>query len=231
MTAAEKLNLISVEEYLAGELVSPVKHEYLAGVVYAMAGATNVHNTIATNLIVATGSRLRGKRCRPFNSDTKIRVRLPTHWRFYYPDASVVCRPNPPDDSFQDEPAAIFEVLSRSTRRIDQGEKKDAYLTIPSLGVYALVEQESAAVVVYRRTEQGFIREVYEGLEAVIPLPEIQIELPLAEIYEGVAFVLERADDDAQAESIRPLSNEILFSFGRPKGIPDVRITAGGSLP
>src|SRR5215510_6076259 len=130
MTAALKLNLVSVEDYLAGELVSPIKHEYLGGVVYAMAGARNVHYIISTNLLVALGSRLKGKRCRPFNSDTKVRIRLPSHFRFYYADTTVVCRPNPQTDSFQDEPAALFEVISNRTRRIDEGEKKDAYLTI-----------------------------------------------------------------------------------------------------
>ncbi len=196
MTAAQKLNLISVEDYLAGELVSPVKHEYLGGVVHAMAGARNLHNVIATNTLLALGSRLRGKRCRPFNSDTKIRVRLPTQLRFYYPDASVICRQNPLNESFQDEPAAVFEVLSKATQRIDQGEKKDAYLTIPSLSVYVLIEQESAAVVVYRRTAQGFVREVYVGLDATLSLPEIEAELPLAEVYEGVEFSPEVVDEE-----------------------------------
>ena len=191
MTAAEKLNAISVEDYLAGELASRVKHEYLGGYVYAMAGARNVHNVIATNALVALGSRLRGKRCQPFNSDTKIRVRLTTHLRFYYPDASVICRPNPPGDSWQDDPVVIVEVLSKGTRRIDEGEKKDAYLTVPTLAAYLLVEQDAAAVVVHRRTEQGFVREVYEGQSAVIPLPEIETELPLAEIYDRVEFVPE----------------------------------------
>jgi Uma2 family endonuclease len=188
MTAAQKLNLISVEDYLAGELVSPVKHEYLGGVVHAMAGARNLHNIIATNILGSLHARLRGRHCRPFNSDTKIRVRLPTQWRFYYPDASVICRPNPPDDSYQDDAAVIVEVLSKATRRIDEVEKKDAYLTIPSLFAYILVDQESAAVVVHRRTEQGFVREVYLGLEAVVPLPEVEVELPLAEVYEDVQF-------------------------------------------
>ena len=87
MSTAEKLNLVSAEDYLDGELVSPVKHEYLAGVVYAMAGARNLHNIIATNVLAALHARLRGRPCRPFNSDTKIRIRLPTHVRFYYPDA------------------------------------------------------------------------------------------------------------------------------------------------
>lgn len=191
MSAAPKWNLLSVEEYLAGELASPVKREYVAGVIYAMAGARNAHHLIATNTLVALGARLRGKRCRPYNSDTKIRLRLPTHVRFYYPDLSVICRPNPQTDSFQDEPVVLFEVLSNRTRRIDEGEKQDAYLTIPSLCVYVLVEQEAPAVRVFRRTEKGFVREVYEGLEAVVPLGEIEIDLPLAEVYEGVEYAPE----------------------------------------
>jgi len=195
MTAAEKLNLISVEDYLAGELVSPIKHEYLGGVVYAMAGARNIHNTIASNTLGSLYARLRGRPCQPYNSDTKIRVRLPTHLRFYYPDASVVCRQNDPNESYQDDPAVIVEVLSRGTRRLDEGEKKDAYLTIPSLAVYLLIEQESAAAVLYRRTEQGFVREVYQGISAVVPLPEIEAELPLADVYERVEFSPESSED------------------------------------
>jgi Uma2 family endonuclease len=197
MSTAAKLNLVSVEDYLAGELVSPIKHEYLGGVVYAMAGARNAHNLIATNTLAAVHSRLRGRPCRSFNSDTKIRIRLLGHLRFYYPDVSVTCRPNPPTDSFQDEPAVLFEVLSRRTRRIDEGEKKDAYLTIPSLGVYVMIEQETAAVVVFRRAEDGFVREVYQGLDAVLPLGEIGIALPLAEIYETIEFAPEPEEEPA----------------------------------
>jgi Uma2 family endonuclease len=191
MSAVEKLKLVSVEDYLAGELVSPVKHEYLGGVVYAMAGKRNVHNLIASNSLVALGIRLRGRPCRPYNSDTKLRLRLPNQVRFYYPDVSVICRPNPQTDSFQDEPAVIVEVVSRTTRRIDEGEKKDAYLTISSLNAYLIVEQESPAVEVFRRTDQGFVREVVAGLEATIPLSEMEVELPLAELFEGVEFAPE----------------------------------------
>jgi Uma2 family endonuclease len=195
MTAAQKLNRIPVEDYLAAELISPVKHEYLGGVVYAMAGARNVHNDIAVNALTALRVRLRGKRCKPCNSDTKIRLFISGQYRFYYPDVSVTCNPSPPHASFQDKPVVIVEVFSRATRRIDDGEKKDAYLTIPSLSVYLLVEQESAAVTAYRRTASGFAREEYEGLEAVIPLGEIDTELPLAEIYEGVTFVPEEENE------------------------------------
>jgi Uma2 family endonuclease len=100
MTAARKPNLISVEDYLAGELVSPIKHEYVGGVVYAMAGAIIRQNRIATNTLGSLHARLRGRPCEPFNSDTKVRVRLPHQTRFYYPDAMVVCESNPENDSF-----------------------------------------------------------------------------------------------------------------------------------
>lgn len=198
MSAVKKLELIGVEDYLAGELVSRVKHEYVGGVVYAMAGARNLHNIIAGNIFATLHTKLRGQKCRPFNSDTKVRVRLPTQWRFYYPDCQVVCRQNPAEDSFQDDPVIIFEVLSNSTRRTDQGEKKDAYLTIPALCIYAVVEQETANVVVYRRTDAGFVPEVYEGLEAIIPLPEIKSELPLAEIFADVEFQAEPVNEEDQ---------------------------------
>jgi Uma2 family endonuclease len=196
MSTARKLNLVSVEAYLAGELTSPIKHEYLGGGVYARPGARNAHNIIAGNVLGALHARLRGKPSRPFNSDTKIRLRLRTEVRFYYPDASVICRPNPQTDSFQDNPTVIFEVLSRRTRRIDEGEKKDAYLTIPSLSAYVLIEQETAAVVAFRRTEAGFVREVYSGPDAVLPLREIGIDLPLAEVYETVEFAPEPEEDE-----------------------------------
>jgi Uma2 family endonuclease len=196
MTAAPKLHRVSVEDYLAGELVSEVKHEYLGGYVYAMAGARNVHNRIASNVLGVLHAKLRGQPCQPYNSDTKIRVNLPTHVRFYYPDVSVVCDSNPPDDSYQDQPMVVVEVLSNKTRRIDQGEKKDSYLNLPTLCVYLLVEQDFPAVIAYRRTDQGFIQETYLEREAVVSLAEIGAELQLAEIYEGVEFVPEPEDEE-----------------------------------
>lgn len=199
MSAAPKIQHVSVEEYLAGELVSSTKHEYLGGFVYAMAGATNVHNLVATNILGLLHAQLRGKSCRPYNSNTKIRVKLPTHVRLYYPDASVVCESNPPDDSFQDRPVVIVEVLSAKTRRVDQGEKRDAYLTIPSLQAYVLFEQSGAGATVYRRTEQGFVAEAYVEPNALIALDELGVHLPLAEVYEGVEFAPEPTDDEEQA--------------------------------
>lgn len=195
MTAAKKLVPLSEADYLAGELISPIKHEYLGGVVYAMAGARIAHNLVASNVLGSVHARLRGKRCRAFNSDMKVRVRLATQTRYYYPDAMVVCRSNPQHESFQDEPTVIAEVMSQRTRRIDLGEKKDAYLSIASLAVYLLIDSEQPAVIAFRRTDQGFVREVYEGLNAVIPLPEIEAELPLAEIYDHVEFIPEPEEE------------------------------------
>ncbi len=180
--------LVTPEEYLAGELLSPVKHEYLGGVVHAMAGAKNIHNEITGNVFLAIGTRLRGKKCRPYNSDTKVRVVMPNQLRFYYPDVQVVCDSNDKNDSFQDRPLVIVEVLSPSTRRVDEGEKLDAYHFIPSLEVYLIVDSTHARVVVYRRTPTGFTREVHHGTEGSIELNCIGIDLPLAEIYERADF-------------------------------------------
>lgn len=186
MSAALRKNLISPEAYLAGELKSPIKHEYVGGIVHAMAGAKNIHNIIAGNVFLAFGTRLRGKKCRPFNSDTKVRVRLPNQVRFYYPDVQVVCSPNPTDDSFQDQPSVIVEVMSDSTRRTDEHEKLDAYTTIPSLETYLLVDSSNKQVFIYRRGDNGFSRDVVSGTRGAIPLPCLGFDLPLAEIYEDV---------------------------------------------
>lgn len=188
VTAATHIQLVTVEDYLAGELRSKVKHEYAGGHIYAMAGASNVHNTIAVAFVSSMYNALRGRPCQPFNSDTKVRVRMATHNRFYYPDGMVVCTPNPTSDTFQDRPVILAEVISQATRRIDEGEKRDAYLTIPELSAYLLIESTSPRVVVYHRTDSGFVPRQYEGLEAVVPLDATKSQLSLAELYERVDF-------------------------------------------
>lgn len=178
-----------MDEYLAGELVSDVKHEFLGGEVHAMAGGTTRHSSIATNVTVALGGALRGKPCRTFNSDLKVRIELPGQSRFYYPDAMVVCELRKDSEQWQDRPSVIVEVLSESTRRIDLTEKREAYLAIPTLRSLVFVEPELAHATVYRRgASGGFLREEYTGLDAIIPLPEVEIELALAEVYEGIEF-------------------------------------------
>lgn len=190
MTAVKKPRFVTIEEYLAGEEGSDVKHEYIGGTMHAMAGAINRHNTIAVNFLGALHGQLRGKPCQPFNSDTKVHIELPDHTRFYYPDAMVVCTPNPDTDHFQDRPIVIVEVLSDSTRRNDLLEKRDAYLTISTLKVLIFVEQDTPFVLIYRRKpEGGFAIEHHSGLESTIPLPEIDADLPLADLYERVEFI------------------------------------------
>ncbi|MBX3167854.1 MAG: Uma2 family endonuclease [Candidatus Eremiobacteraeota bacterium] len=196
MNALKPTQLLSPAEYLARELDSPIKHEYVGGVVHAMSGARTRHNRIATSVLGTFRQSLKGRKCEPFNSDMKVRIQLPSHVRFYYPDAMVVCQPNPDDEAFQDHPKVIVEVLSRRTRRLDMGEKREGYLRIASLAVYLMVEQDEPTVVAYRRSDQGFERKVYQGLEAVIELPEIGCELPLAEIYDRVEFGPEPEEDD-----------------------------------
>jgi Uma2 family endonuclease len=204
MSTAPLLQPITVHDYLNGEQSAKRRHEYVEGVAYAMVGATNTHNRIATNGTVALGAQLRGKPCQIFNSDTKVRVRLAQGTRFYYPDLSVVCQLNPPDDTFQDAPIVIVEVISESMRRTDEHEKREAYLSIASLCVYILAEQSTNAAVVYRRTSDGFARETYVGNDPSIPLPEIDCELPLADLYEDVEFPPEMPNDEDLEDLLGP---------------------------
>lgn len=206
MSAAEKWHFVTVEDYLAEEAVSPVKREYRDGIVYDMAGARNVHNKIVGNGFAAFHTRLRNKPCQPWNSETKVRIRLTSGTRFYYPDAFVVCQPNPPSDTYHDSPVVVLEVTSPSTRRIDLGEKKDAYLALPTLMVYLVAESTEPVVQVFRRSPDGdFQRELTMGLEAIIPLPEIGVSLALSDLYEGIDF-------EAEAAALRVMEEEALYS-------------------
>ncbi|MBL9155755.1 MAG: Uma2 family endonuclease [Verrucomicrobiales bacterium] len=197
MSITNQWDFVTVEDYLAGELTSSTKHEYRDGIVYAMAGARNVHNDIAVNAVASLHAQLRGRPCKPCNSDTKIRIRHRSGTRFYYPDVSVVCSPNPPEDSWQDAPVVILEVASPATRRIDLGEKMDSYFTIPTLSVYLVAETSEPVVRVYRRSPDGDFRpEWVIGPDAAIDLPAIGATLALADLYDGVTFVPESADEE-----------------------------------
>ena len=185
MSIAQCHAFLSPEDFLRGEDGAPHKHEYLNGVVYAMAGGTNRHARIAGNIFGSLFNHLLGKRCQPFNSDVLTRVQHGPDLRFYYPDVSVVCDSNALDEHFQDKPVVIFEVLSASTARLDRGEKREAYLTIPSLRVLALVETEAMAVSLWRRVGESWTQEYAAASDQVLAFPEIECELPLAEIYAG----------------------------------------------
>ena len=180
--------LISPEDYLAAEKNSPTKHEYLGGIVHAMAGASARHNHIAGSAFLTLGNQLRGKDCFPINSDTKIRIDTGDQIRFYYPDVGMVCQSTPENQHYQDQPVIIIEVLSPSTRRIDQGEKKDAYLTIPSLQAYLLIETEHPEITVYERRDGQFIATIYQELSETIALPDLAVSFKVAEVYERIDF-------------------------------------------
>jgi Uma2 family endonuclease len=188
MSSAERPTFVCVEEYLATEELAEAKREYIDGWVRAMTGATVRHNQVAVNTLVHLANSLKGKPCRPYSSDMKLRIRDQQNTRFYYPELQVICESNAPSDQFQDTPTLIVEVLSPSTRQYDLDEKLNAYLSIPSLQWYIILEQHQPIAIVLRRTEKGFLREVYEGLQAIIDLPAIGSSLPLSEVYRNVEF-------------------------------------------
>jgi Uma2 family endonuclease len=205
MSVATKIELISPSDYLAGELDARRKHEYAAGRVYMMAGGRNQHNAVAMAFLGTMFLKLRGKPCQPFNSDTKVRVRSQGDTRFYYPDGMVVCEPNAASETFQDRPVVIAEVLSPRTRRIDEVEKREAYLTIPTLSAYLMIETTLPRVVAHERAADGqFAVQVYEGLDASIDLPAIGTSLTLAELYERVDFAAAAEDERTERRQLDP---------------------------
>ena len=180
--------LITSEEYLAGELVSEERHEFIAGVVHAMAGASAVHNTIAVNLVAFLHGHLRGKSCQPFGSDMKLRLNFGADTVFYYPDGMVVCDPTDDAAYYRERPILIIEVLSPETARVDQREKLLAYRTLPSLEVYVLVDQSQCRVTCYRGST-GWTPEFLSGADEVLVVPALGWSIPLREIYERTGLV------------------------------------------
>ena len=129
MVIAEKLGTLTVEEYLSGELHSGVRHEYIGGTAYAMAGASEEHNAIAGNLFAALHAHLRGKPCRVFFVDMKARVLIARTDIFYYPDLMVSCDAQDRDEFFSKRPCLIVEITSPGTEAIDHREKLFAYIS------------------------------------------------------------------------------------------------------
>ena len=181
---------LTVEEFLASEELSGGKYEYLGGIIYAMAGAGELHNRIAISLMGMLYNRLRGRRCEAFGSDMKVRIDFPSSGNtyFYYPDAMIACNPTDAGHPWREQPAALFEIISESTRQIDEREKRAAYLGLGSLEAYVRIEQDRAEATLERRTIEGWKLERLTGLDAMIRLPTLEIELPLAELYERVTF-------------------------------------------
>jgi Uma2 family endonuclease len=193
MHTARRIPWISPQEYLESELVSEVRHEYFAGEVFAMAGASVEHNRIALNIASALHAHLSGKKCEAFMNDMKAHLEREKDEWFYYPDVMVNCEPAGQHKYYCDTPAIIFEVLSEITAALDRREKRMAYQSIASLRTYVLVDQERCHVTIYRRTPSEWTHEVFTvtGTAQLTPdhavdLPEIEFRLPLNTIYERV---------------------------------------------
>lgn len=145
---------LTPDEYLQLEAESPVKHEYIGGEVYAMAGATDAHVTIAGNLFALLRSHVRGTGCRAYIADMKVRIE--SHNRFYYPDVMVTCDPRDTETtSYKRFPKLVVEVLSDSTEAFDRGDKFMDYQALDSLEEYVLINTRHPRVECFRRNKAG----------------------------------------------------------------------------
>ena len=188
MTALPKVFAsITGEEYLEGELLSQVRHEFVDGYVYAMAGASEDHNRISGNIFAILHSRLRGKPCEAFINDMKVKIPPVFADAFYYPDVLVSCDASDRAKYFRERPTVIIEVLSPETDRTDRREKAIAYRQIPTIQQYVLIEQNHLAVTVLHRAEEGWRKEELGGAESILNLASIGVEVPFEAIYERTA--------------------------------------------
>ena len=176
---------ISPEEYLAREELNQVRHEYVGGAMYAMSGATDRHNRIASNLHVALSNHL-PDRCVPYMADMKVRIRRDRAEMFFYPDCMVCCGPSDQALVWRDNPLLIGEVLSPTTEKIDRTGKLDAYTKIPSLEDYAIIDQAMARIEVYRRGK-AWQREILLAGDT-LRLPSLDFTIGVDALYRRVEF-------------------------------------------
>lgn len=181
----------SFPEYVRLEQDSSIKHEYLAGQIYAMAGGTAKHAMLAAVITGELMAALRSGRCRVYSSDMRVRVRktgLST-----YPDVTVVCGPrksDPEDENSATNPVVLVEVTSKSTEQYDRSGKFDHYKQIPSLREYVLVSQSEPAIEVRRRTRKGWTSHVARlGEQAVLRSMDANVTLDVDAVYRAATDV------------------------------------------
>lgn len=189
MVALSDSLFLSPEEYLQQEAQSSIKHEYINGQVYAMAGTTDSHNTIALNLASLIRNHLRGTNCRVYFAD--IKVRLEKHNCFYYPDLFVTCdRRDRETSTYKRFPKLIIEVLSDSTEAFDRGDKFNDYQTIENLQEYVLVNSKHQRVEVFRQNEAGiWLYQSYSPMNPTIFLQSLDLSINFTDLYEDVNVV------------------------------------------
>ncbi|HLO84118.1 MAG TPA: Uma2 family endonuclease [Nostocaceae cyanobacterium] len=187
MTLSNSHPYLSPEEYLEAEKSSPIKHEYIQGQIYAMAGASDAHVTITANLVALLRNHIRGSGCRLYVADMKARIESLDI--FYYPDVMVTCDQRDRDfEYFKCYPSLIIEVLSPSTEAFDRGDKFSDYQELDTLQEYVLVSQTRQRVDCFRRNSQGqwVLYSYRENQE--LQLTSVNFSCPLANVYEDVTF-------------------------------------------
>lgn len=177
----------SEDDYFAVEASSGIKHEFYQGEIFAMAGASLVHNHLSANVLAALRGAVRPQGCSAFGSD--LRVKTPAGL-FTYPDVMVVCGPialSPDRPDTVTNPCVLVEVLSDATRDYDRGEKISLYQAIPTFQEYLLIEQDRVAVEHWQRQfARDWTMQAYTGLEETISFATLGVSVPLREIYAQV---------------------------------------------
>lgn len=173
-------NTISVEEYLKSEANREIKHELIDGQIYAMAGASANHDRISGTLYAEFKHHLKNSPCEPFGSDMKVKVGS----KFFYPDVIVDCQFDESQPYYTKSPIIIVEVLSKSTRRIDETTKRFSYMNIPNLEEYILIEQDIVDIEVIRRSENWLSQHYFLGDK--VHFKSIDLTLTVEEIYHRV---------------------------------------------
>ena len=177
----------SLDDFLAWEENQELRYELLpGGVITMMAGGTDDHHQITTNIIVALEPRVRDRPCYVYGSVAKVLARHSN--AVVYPDVVVRCGPRPGKSTVIEDPIVVFEVLSEGTARNDLTRKRQVYKGIPSVAAIVYVSQDEQRIDIVRRGVSGsFDDEVLEGPDAVLDLPELGAELSLAEIFRATA--------------------------------------------
>ncbi len=181
------------ETYLEWEAGQPIRYELVDGQVYAMGGGTAEHDTIGNNLRAALVGQLRGKPCRPQGPDLKVKAGKDGR----YPDALIDCGPRVPGALVAREPVAVFEVLPKNTKWIDQSLKLRDYDATPSIRTYVLISQDELRAMVYTRDAHGRLgiqsAVLLEGVDASIEISELGLVLPFSLLYEGLELASDRS--------------------------------------
>ncbi len=191
MTQAVSRHSYSLRDYLDVEEVSVVRHELIDGEIVAMAGGPPEHAALASAIPALLGAQLRGRPCRTYSAD--LRLRVPATGLATYADASVVCDPvarDPSSPTHVINPKAVFEVLSSSTEHYDRGEKREHYQRIDALREYVLLSQDQRRVELWQRaTASDAWSHSTHGPGDFVDLTSIDCRLDVNELYDaaGVA--------------------------------------------